>query len=66
MGNNQSLSSNSSGFLFPNSNYIYGHKIPGNMPDPSLFDEDSMVDDLSEDQFIGVIHAIIKKIRYYE
>ena len=36
------------------------------MPDPSLFDEDSMVDDLSEDQFIGVIHAIIKKIRYYE
>ena len=31
------------------------------MPDHSLFDDDSLVDDLSEDQFIGVIQAIINK-----
>ena len=29
------------------------------MPDHSLFDDDSLVDDLSEDQFIGVIHQTI-------
>ena len=54
MGNNQSLPPNSTGFVNPNF-------ITGNVADPSLFDDDSLVDDLSEDQFIGVIQAIINK-----
>jgi hypothetical protein len=29
--------------------------------EPSLFDDDSLVDDLTEDQFIGVIQTIINK-----
>jgi hypothetical protein len=48
MGNNQSVSPNSTGFVNPNF-------ITGNVADPSLFDDDSLLDDLSEDQFIGVI-----------
>ena len=50
MGNNQSVSPNSTGFVNPNF-------ITGNVPDHSLFDDDSLVDDLSEDQFICVIQA---------
>ena len=52
----QSVSLNSTGFVNPNF-------ITGNVPDHSLFDDDSsLVDDLSEDhQFIGVIQAIINK-----
>ena len=52
MGNNQSISPHSTGFVNPNF-------ITGNLPDHSLFDDDSLVDDLSEDQFIGVIHQTI-------
>ena len=50
MGNNNqsSISPNSTGFINPNF-------ISGNVPDH----DDSLVDDLSEDQFIGVIQAII-------
>ena len=56
MGNNQSISPHSTGFVNPNF-------ITGNLPDHSLFDDySSLVDDLSEDhQFIGVIQAIINK-----
>ena len=56
MGNNknQSLPPNSTGFLKPNF-------ITGNVADPSLLDDDSLLDDLSEEQFIGVIQAIINK-----
>ena len=54
MGNNQSLPPNSSGFLNPNF-------TTGNVAEPSLLDDDSLVDDLTEDQFIGVIQAIINK-----
>ena len=54
MGNNQSLPPNSTGFLNP-------HVTTGNVAEPSFLDDDSLVDDLSEDQFIGVIQAIINK-----
>jgi hypothetical protein len=54
MGNNQSVSPNSTGFVNPNF-------ITRNVPDHSLFDEDSLVDDLSEDRFICVIQAINNK-----
>ena len=54
MGNNQSLSPNATGFLNPNF-------TTGNVADPPLFDDNSLVDDLTEDQFIGVIQAIINK-----
>ena len=54
MGNNQSLPPNATGFLNPNF-------ISGNVADPSLLDDNSLVDDLTEDQFIGVIQAIINK-----
>ncbi len=54
MGNNQSLSPNATGFLNPN-------LTTGNVADPPLFDDNSLVDDLTEDQFIGVIQAIINK-----
>ena len=52
MGNNNqsSISPNSTGFVNPNF-------ITGNVPDH----DDSLVDDLSEDQFFGVIQAIINK-----
>ena len=29
------------------------------MPSPTLFDDDSVVDDISEEEFIGVIQSII-------
>ena len=48
MGNNQSVSPNSTGFVNPNF-------ITRNVPDHSL------VDDLSEDRFICVIQAINNK-----
>jgi hypothetical protein len=54
MVNNQSLPPNSTGFLNPNF-------TTGNVAEPSLLDDDSLVDDLTEDQFIGVIQAIINK-----
>jgi hypothetical protein len=54
MGNNQSLPPNSTGFVNPNF-------ITENVADPSLFDDNSLVDDLSKDQFIGVIQATINK-----
>ena len=54
MGNNQSLPPYATGFLNPNF-------ISGNVADPSLLDDNSLVDDLTEDQFIGVIQAIINK-----
>ena len=55
MGNNQSLPPNATGYLNPNF-------ISGNVPDPSfLLDDGSIVDDLTEDQFIGVIQTIINK-----
>ena len=57
--NNQSLPPNSTGFLNPNF-------ITGNMADPSLLDDGSLVDDLSEEQFIGVIQPLSTKMRYYE
>jgi hypothetical protein len=47
---NSSISPNSTGFVNPNF-------ISGNVPDH----DDSLVDDLSEDQFIDVIQAIINK-----
>ena len=63
MGNNQSINPTSSGFLFPNSNNntINPYYNPGNLPDPTLFDNDSLVDDLSEEEFIGVTQSIIHK-----
>ena len=54
MGNNQSLSPNATGFLNPNF-------TTGNVADTPLFDDNSLVEDLTEDQFIGVIQAIINK-----
>ena len=54
MGKNQSLPPNSTGFLNPNF-------TTGNVAEPSLLDVDSLVDELTEDQFIGVIQAIINK-----
>ena len=61
MGNNQSINPTSCGFLFPNSNNNTTNPYynPGNLPDPTLFDNDSLVDDLSEEEFIGVIQSII-------
>ena len=54
MGNNQSLPPNSTGFVNPNF-------ITENVADRSLFDDNSLVDDLSKDQFIGIIQATINK-----
>ena len=54
MGNNQSLSPNATGFLNPKF-------TTGNLADTHLFDDNSLVEDLTEDQFIGVIQAIINK-----
>ena len=61
MGNNQSISPNSTGIVFHNSNNTNLNFISGNGPYHSLFDDDFLVDDLSEDQFIGVIQAITNK-----